>query len=131
MGLLDGVRKLKEGLELLRDPKALLSNDVGKVAKEEVDAYVKRKIDEARVVAGGLADETLQKVKLEAKIFLDLIEKRIDDKLEEVEKLLEARLQRELYWKLVALRWTLLFVVLMALVSLAYLLVKQRYMGNG
>jgi len=131
VGLLDGVRKLKEGLELLRDPKALLSNDVGKVAKEEVDAYVKRKIDEARVVAGGLADETLQKVKLEAKIFLDLIEKRIDDKLEEVEKLLEARLQRELYWKLVALRWTLLFVVLMALVSLAYLLVKQRYMGNG
>ena len=45
--------------------------------------------------------------------------------------MLESRLQRELYWKLVALRWTLLFVVLMGLVSIAYVLVKRRVLGAG
>jgi hypothetical protein len=104
---------------------------VGKAAKEEVDAYVKQKLDEARVLAGGLAEETLQKAKLEAQLFLDLVEKRIDQKLDEIERMLESRLQRELYWKLVALRWTLLFVVLMGLVSIAYVLVKRRVLGAG
>ena len=131
MGLLNGIRKLKSGLQLLRDPKALLQSDVGKAAREEVDAYVKQKLDEAKVLAGGLAEETLQKAKLEAQLFLDVVEKRIDQKLDEIERMLEARLQRELYWKLVALRWTLLFVVLMALVSLAYVLVKRRFLGEG
>jgi hypothetical protein len=131
MGLLDRVKKLKSGLELLRDPAQLLKSDVGKAAKAEVDAYVKQKLDEAKALAGGLAEETLQKAKFEAQLFLDVIERRIDEKLVEIEKLLEARLQRELYWKLVALRWTLLCVVMMALVSLAYLLVKRRFLGGG
>ena len=131
MGVLDGLKRLKQGISLLRDPKALLQSDVGKAAKEEVDAYVKQKLDEAKVLAGGLAEETLQKAKVEAQLFLDLVEKRIDQKLDEIERMLEARLQRELYWKLVALRWTLLFVVLMALVSLAYVLVKRRVLGIG
>jgi transcription termination factor NusB len=131
MGLLDGVKKLRDGIGLLRDPKALLQSDVGKAAKEEVDAYVKQKLDEARALAGGLADETLQKAKNEAQLFLDVVEKRIDAKLAEIEALLEARLQREVYWKLVALRWTLLFVVLMAVVSLAYLTLERKFFGHG
>lgn len=132
MGLLDGVRKLKEGFGLLRDPKALLQSEAGKAAKVEVDAYVREKLDEAKVLAGGLAEETLQKVKIEAQLFLDVIEKRIDQKLVEIERLLEERVKRELYWKLVALRWTLLFVVLMAVVSLAYLIVKKNWLdGSG
>ncbi len=131
MGLLDGLRKMKEGLDLFRDPKALLKSEAGKAAKEEVDAFVKQKLDEAKALAGGLAEETIQKAKLEAQLFLDVIEKRIDDKLADVEKMLEARLQRELYWKLVALRWTLLFVVLMAAVSLGYLLLKRHIGGGG
>lgn len=131
MGLRERLRQLKQGLDLLRDPKALLRTDAGKAAREEVDSYVKQKLDEARVVAGGLAEETLQKAKLEAQIFLDAIEKRIDEKLAEIERLLEARLQRELYWKLVALRWTLLFVVAMSAVSLGYLLLKDRLLGSG
>ncbi len=130
MGLFDGVKKLKQGIALLRDPKALLKSEVGKAARDEVDAYVKLKLDEAKALAGGLAEETIQKAKLEAQLFLDLIEKRIDQKLAEIERLLEARLQRELYWKLIALRWTLLFVVLMAVVSLAYLLLKDRIAGG-
>jgi hypothetical protein len=59
-----------------------------------------------------------------------VIEARIDEKLAEIEQKLEARLQRELYWKLVALRWTLLFVVAMACVSLGYLILKRR-LGVG
>ena len=130
MGVFDSLKKLRSGIELLRDPKALLQSEAGKAAREEVDAYVKQKLDEAKALAGGLAEETIQKAKLEAQLFLDVIEKRIDEKLEEIEKLLDARLQRELYWKLIALRWTLLFVVLMALVSLIYLVVKRHYLGG-
>ena len=130
MGVFDSLKKLKSGIDLLRDPKALLQSEAGKAAREEVDAYVKQKLDEAKALAGGLAEETIQKAKLEAQLFLDVVEKRIDEKLEEIEKLLDARLQRELYWKLIALRWTLLFVVLMALVSLIYLVVKRHYLGG-
>jgi hypothetical protein len=131
VGLFDGLRRLKEGVELLRDPKSLLKSEAGKAAKEEVDAYVRQKLDEAKVLAGGLADETLQKARSEAQQFLDVIERRLDLKLLEIERMLEARLQRELYWKLVAMRWTLLFVVLMSLVSLAYVIVKRKYLGTG
>jgi hypothetical protein len=130
MGLFDGVRKLRDGFRLLKDPKALLDSDLGKVAKQHVDDYVRQKMDEAKSVAGGLAEETLEKVKGEATLFLDVIEARIDEKLAEIEQKLEARLQRELYWKLVALRWTLLFVVAMACVSLGYLILKRR-LGVG
>ena len=130
MGLLDGVKRLREGIGLLRDPKGLLQSEAGKAAKGEVDAYVREKLEEAKVLAAGLADQTLEKAKGEAQLFLDVVEKRIDAKLEEIERLLEARLQRELYWKLVALRWTLFFVVLMALVSLGYLFLKQKYLGG-
>lgn len=130
MGLLDSVRKLREGLNLLKEPKKLLETEAGKAAKDEVkaevDAYVSQKLGEARQLAGGLAEETLQKARAEAQAFLDLIEKRIDQKLVEIERLLEARLQREIYWKLIALRWTLLFVVLMSAVSLGYLLLRRK-----
>jgi len=130
MGLFDGVRRLRDGFRLLKDPKALLESDLGKAAKQHVDEYVRQKMDEAKSVAGGLAEETLVRVKSEATLFLDVIEARIDEKLVEIEQKLEARLQRELYWKLVALRWTLLFVVVMAAVSLAYLLLKRK-LGVG
>ncbi len=130
MGLMDSVKKLRDGLALLKDPKALLASDAGRAAKDEVDAYVEAKLQAARTLAGGLADETLQKARAEAAAFLDVIEKRIDLKLVEIEKLLEVRLQREIYWKLIALRWTLAFVVLMALVSLLYLWMRQR-LGAG
>jgi hypothetical protein len=83
-------------------------------------------MQEARSLAGNLAEEALQKARLEATTFLDVVERRIDEKLNEIERLLEARLQRELYWKLVALRWTLIFVVAMSAVSLLYLWIKQR-----
>ena len=59
-----------------------------------------------------------------------MIEARIDAKLAEIEQKLEARLQRELYWKLIGLRWTLLFVVLMAVVSLVYVILRRRF-GAG
>jgi predicted methyltransferase len=130
MGFLDSIKKLREGLALLHEPKKLLTTDVGKAAKDEVDAYVSAKLDEARVLAGGLASETLEKARGEANAFLDALEKRIDAKLAEIEKMLEARIQREIYWKLVALRWTLLFVVLMALASLGYLLLRNRLAGS-
>ncbi len=126
MGLLDSVKKLRDGLSLLKDPKALLASEAGRAAKGEVDAYVQEKLVEARALAGNLADETLGKARSEAQAFLEIIEARIDAKLVEIEKLLEARLQREIYWKLVALRWTLAFVVLMALISLGYLFLRQR-----
>ncbi len=135
MSLLDSVRKLREGLALLKEPKKLLESDAGRAAKEgvkaEVDAYVNQKLDEARQLAGGLAEETLQKARAEAQAFLDLIEKRLDQKLVEIEKLLEARLQREIYWKLIALRWTLLFIVLSSLISLGYLLLRSRLAGGA
>jgi hypothetical protein len=133
MNLLESIRKLREGLSLLKEPKKLLETDAGRAARDEVrsevDAYVNQKLGEARQLAGGLAEETLQKARSEAQAFLDLIEKRIDQKLLEIEKLLEARLQREIYWKLVALRWTLLFVVLMSVISLAYLLLRKQIGG--
>jgi hypothetical protein len=130
MGWFDGVRKLRDGIRLIRDPKALVDSDLGKAAKQHVDEYVRQKMEEARTVAGGLAEETLQKVKSEATLFLDVIEARIDAKLAEIEQKLEVRLQRELYWKLIGLRWTLLFVVLMAVVSLVYVILRRKF-GAG
>lgn len=130
MGFFDGVRQLRDGFRLLRDPKKLIDSDLGKVARQTVDDYVRAKMEEAKSVAGGLAEETLQKVKSEATLFLDVIEARIDEKLAEIEAKLEDRLQRELYWKLVGLRWTLLFVVLMSAVSIVYVVVR-RHLGQG
>jgi tetrahydromethanopterin S-methyltransferase subunit G len=130
MGWFDGVRKLRDGIRIIRDPKALVDSDLGKAAKQHVDEYVWQKMEEARTVAGGLAEETLQRVKSEATLFLDVIEARIDAKLAEIEQKLEVRLQRELYWKLIGLRWTLLFVVLMAVVSLVYVILRRKF-GAG
>lgn len=134
MGLLD---KFKTGMRTLRVPKLLrepgtviketVVKSVTGTAKEQVDAYVNQKLTQAKSMAAGLADETIEKVKLEATIFLDVIEKRIDEKIESLERKLEERLQRELHWKLVGLRLTLIFVVVMSLVSLAYFILKKHF----
>lgn len=96
-----------------------------------LDNYVDEKADEilqdATVRAEQFRAETLTQVKTQAMDLLDVAEKRIDEKLVSIEKLLEERMRAEIRMKLRALVWTLLFVLLMAAISIGYVWFKRHY----
>lgn len=94
--------------------------------KGEVDEYVNEKAEEARAMAEQFRAETLAQVKAQAFELLDITEQRIDKKLSEIEKTLDARLQQELKMRLRAMVWTLAFVLLMAIVSMIYVWAKRE-----
>lgn len=98
--------------------------------RRKVDMYVDSKadslLDQAKGVAEDFRAETLREVERQALELLDLAEDRIDEKLVEIEKMLDARLRAELKMKLRAMLWTLGFVLIMALVSFAYVWVKRH-----
>lgn len=95
-----------------------------------LDNYVDEKADEILQDATQRAEqfrhETLTQVKTQALELLDVAEKRIDDKLAAIERMLEERMRAELKMKLRALVWTLVFVLLMAAVSIAYIWIKRQ-----
>lgn len=97
--------------------------------RRKVDGYVDAKadqlLDDATKRAEEFRQETLDAVRSNAMELLDLTERRIDEKLVEIEQALERRLRAELKMRLRALVWTLGFVLLMAAVSFAYVWVKQ------
>jgi hypothetical protein len=98
--------------------------------RRKVDGYVDNKagalLDDATRRAQDFRQETLDAVREHAMELLDLTERRIDEKLVDVEHMLEERLRAELKMRLRALFWTLAFVLLMALISLGYVWLKQR-----
>ncbi|MCG3185027.1 MAG: hypothetical protein ICCCNLDF_03204 [Planctomycetes bacterium] len=108
--------------------KSLLDKFESKV-RRKVDSYVDNKADEllddATRRAEQFRQETLKEVHDQAMQLLDLTEARIDEKLVEIEQMLEKRLQAELKMRLRAMLWTLAFVLLMAAVSFAYVWVKR------
>ncbi|MCB9933414.1 MAG: hypothetical protein H6841_08340 [Planctomycetes bacterium] len=108
--------------------KSLLDKFESKV-RRKVDSYVDNKadalLDDATRRAEQFRQETLAEVHDQAMKLLDLTEARIDEKLVEIEQMLEKRLQAELKMRLRAMLWTLAFVLLMAAVSFAYVWVKR------
>jgi hypothetical protein len=108
--------------------KSLLDKFESKV-RRKVDSYVDNKadalLDDATRRAEQFRQETLKEVHDQAMQLLDLTEARIDEKLVEIEQMLEKRLQAELKMRLRAMLWTLAFVLLMAAVSFAYVWVKR------
>jgi vacuolar-type H+-ATPase subunit H len=97
--------------------------------RRKVDSYVDNKadalLDDATKRAEQFRQETLDEVHNHAMKLLDLTEVRIDEKLVEIEQMLEKRLRAELKMRLRAMLWTLAFVLIMALVSFAYVWVKR------
>lgn len=97
--------------------------------RRKVDSYVDNKadalLDDATRRAEQFRHETLAEVHDQAMKLLDLTEIRIDEKLVEIEDMLEKRLQAELKMRLRAMLWTLAFVLIMAAVSFAYVWVKR------
>ena len=108
--------------------KSLLDKFESKV-RRKVDSYVDNKadalLDDATKRAEQFRQETLNEVHKQAMQLLDLTEARIDEKLVEIESMLEKRLRAELKMRLRAMLWTLAFVLLMAAVSFAYVWVKR------
>ncbi len=98
--------------------------------RRKVDSYVDNKADELLDDATRRAEEfrqqTLNAVREHAMELLDVTEQRIDEKMVEIESMLEQRLQAELKMRLRAMFWTLVFVLIMALVSLGYVWFKQQ-----
>ncbi|MBX3461006.1 MAG: hypothetical protein KF696_13750 [Planctomycetes bacterium] len=98
--------------------------------RRKVDSYVDNKADEllddATRRAEEFRQETLDAVRDQAMELLDVTEKRIDEKMVEIEQMLEKRLEAELKMRLRAMFWTLAFVLIMALVSLGYVWFKQQ-----
>ncbi|MCC6574077.1 MAG: hypothetical protein IT462_09810 [Planctomycetes bacterium] len=96
-----------------------------------LDNYVDEKSAEILEQATERAEEfradTLVQVKTQALELLDTAEKRIDEKLAGIEKMLEERMRAELKMKLRALVWTLVFVLLMAAISIGYVWFKRNY----
>ena len=97
--------------------------------RRKVDSYVDNKadalLDDATKRAEQFRQQTLDEVHNQAMKLLDLTEARIDEKLVEIESMLEKRLRAELKMRLRAMLWTLAFVLLMAAVSFAYVWVKR------
>lgn len=97
--------------------------------RRAVDGYVDKKadalLDDATKRAEEFRQETLDIVQDQAMQLLDITEQRIDRKLQDIEKLLEERLQAELRMRLRALIWTLAFVLLMAIISVLYVWIKR------
>jgi len=97
--------------------------------RRKVDSYVDSKadslLDDATRRAEQFRLDTLNEVQVHAMALLDLTEQRIDEKLVEVEDMLEKRLRAELKMRLRAMFWTLVFVLVMAGVSFAYVYIKR------
>lgn len=98
--------------------------------RRAVDGYVDKKadalLDDATRRAEEFRQETLELVQDHAMQLLDVTEQRIDKKLQEIEAVLEERLRAEMRMRLRALIWTLVFVLLMALVSVGYVWFKRQ-----
>lgn len=98
--------------------------------RRAVDGYVDKKadalLDDATRRAEEFRQETLELVQDHAMQLLDVTEQRIDKKLQEIESVLEERLRAEMRMRLRALIWTLIFVLLMALVSVGYVWFKRQ-----
>ncbi|MEE9311161.1 MAG: hypothetical protein V3V10_01990 [Planctomycetota bacterium] len=97
--------------------------------RRKVDSYVDKKadvlLDEATERAEQFRQETIDEVHNTAMELLDVTEQRIDQKLKDIEKLLEERIRAELKMRLRALVWTLVFVLLMAMISVGYVWFKK------
>ena len=110
-------------------PKKSFLNKFESKVRRKVDSYVDYKadalLDDATRRAEQFRLETLTEVHNQAMQLLDLTEERIDEKLVEIEEMLEKRLQAELKMRLRAMLWTLAFVLIMAAVSFAYVWVKR------
>lgn len=106
-----------------------LLRKMGSNIRRAVDGYVDRKadalLDDATKRAEEFREETLEIVQNQAMQLLDITEQRIDRKLQDIENLLEQRLQAELRMRLRALIWTLAFVLLMAIISVLYVWIKR------
>jgi hypothetical protein len=98
--------------------------------RRKVDGYVDAKavelLDDATRRAEQFRQETLFAVRENAMQLLDVTEHRIDEKLVHIEKMLEDRLQAEMRMRLRALILTLLFVLMMALISIGYVWFKRE-----
>ena len=119
MGLFKNVTKMFKNVA---HPKEAIEEN-----REVVDDLVREKLNEARKVADSFVGHKVEELKSEAWAMVDELERRMDVKLDDLERRLDERLQRELYWKLVGLRWTLFFVLLATLVGIGYTL-AQRYL---
>jgi hypothetical protein len=125
------VENLDAGSDFESDPvrKGLFRKFESKV-RRKVDGYVDAKavelLDDATRRAEQFRQETLFAVRENAMQLLDLTEHRIDEKLVQIEKMLEERLQAELRMRLRALVLTLLFVLVMALISIGYVWLKRE-----
>lgn len=100
----------------------------GKALEENravVDRLVEEKLNAARQFADNFVGDKVQELKGEAMMMVDMLEERLDIKLAEMEKLIDARLKKEIYWKLVGLRWTLLFVLITSGVGIGYTLARN------
>jgi hypothetical protein len=97
--------------------------------RRKVDSYVDKKadvlLDEATVRAEQFRQETIDEVHNTAMDLLDITEQRIDKKLKDIEEMLEERIRAELKMRLRALVWTLVFVLLMAMISVGYVWFKK------
>lgn len=93
-------------------------------AKETVQKKTDEYIDKKR-------DEFVSEAKNEAERFMidqiAQIEAKIDRKIIEIERKIDASIEKEVRNKLRVLIYTLLAVILMSLISLGYLYFKQRF----
>lgn len=119
---------LPPGTPAAAEKKGLLRKFESNV-RRAIDGYVDKKadalLDDATKRAEDFRQETLDLVQSQAMQLLDITEQRLDTKLQEIETLLEERLQAELRMRLRALIWTLAFVLLMAVISVAYVWIKR------
>jgi hypothetical protein len=93
------------------------ANAIGNTPKK-VEAFFDRK-----------KDQYLREVLAEAEVFFqkqtDILEKKVDRKITEIEKRLDEQIQKELKIKLQILIYTMIAIILVGLFSLGYFTIKK------
>lgn len=107
---------------------AALSPLVATKAVDEAKKTVQRKTDE---YIDKKQEAFVSKARTEAEHFMAeqmaLLEAKVDHKLLEIEKVIDEQIEKEVRNKLRVLIYTLITVILMSLISLAYLFLKQKF----
>ncbi|MFQ5588444.1 MAG: hypothetical protein ACE5F7_06355 [Nitrospiria bacterium] len=91
-----------------------------KTVQKKTDEYIDKKSEAFVSHAKTEAEEFMAKQMM-------LLEARIDEKILEIEKMIDEQIEKELRNKLKILIYTLAALILMSLVSLGYLYLKRRF----
>ncbi len=122
--------RMKQKVKNSVSPSGAVAKMLQDVAQKAADDFVDKKVVEIRATADEFTKEKVNEIKAEAHMLISYIEAKIDEKINEIERKLDERIAKEMEWRLKSMVLTLVFVVLMTLISLGYFAAKKWWFGG-